>query len=201
MRAGGVLVIWLTLLSCSDGGGGSGSGGSGAGGGPGAGGGGGAAGGTAGTGAGGTGGSGPPLDCTQFANPAPAVQRQLSSDPAPTAAAGDIQSGTYYLTSYTFHQMTGPCGPRTFRRTMYVDATSTTAGTSREVEEDANLGVSYWDWFTYFTDGTLQQLRQLPTCPMSFMTYRAYTATATTLTFFDPPSSACGSGVAVYTKQ
>jgi hypothetical protein len=192
---GAVLVIGLlTLLSCSDGGGGSGSGGSG--GGPGTGG-----GGAAGTGAGGTGGSGPPVDCTQFANPAPTVQQQLSSDPAPTPAAGDIQGGTYYLTSVTYHQMTGPCSPRTFRRTMYVDATSTTTGTSREVEEDTNLGVTYWDWYTYFTEGTLQQLRQLPTCPMSFMTYRSYTATATTLTFFDPPSGPCGHGVFVFTKQ
>ena len=82
-----------------------------------------------------------------------------------------------------------------------MDATSTTAGTSREVEEDTDLGASYWDWFTYMTDGTLQQLGRLPTCPMSFPTYRSYTATATTLTFFNPPSGPCGHGVLVYTKQ
>ena len=212
MRAGDVvLLIALAVASCSDGGGGaSGSGGNGGGGsgGAGPGGTGGAAGdatggaagtGTAGTGTG-TGGTGGSTECTNFANPAPVIQETLSSDPAPAATGGDIQSGTYYLTSYTNHQSTGPCVLYSLQGTLFVNRTSSTQGTSREVFHTVDPDYTAWDSYRYTTSDTLERLDpQAPCLPNSVS--RSYTATATTLTFRWVPGSACGYTTAVYTKQ
>ena len=169
MRPGDVvLLIALAVASCSDGGGGaSGSGGNGGGGsgGAGPGGTGGAAGdatggaagtGTAGTGTGGTGGS---TECTNFANPAPVIQATLSSDPAPAATGGDIQSGTYYLTSYTNHQSTGPCVLYSLQGTLFVNRTSSTQGTSREVFHTVDPDNTAWNSYRYTTSDTLERLQ------------------------------------------
>ena len=207
MRAGGtVWLIALSLLSCSDGGGGgSGTGGSGGGGGGGtsggggaSGGGGGATGGTAGTGTGGTGGA--LDDCTHFANPAPLIQSALSSAPAPTPMGGDIQSGTYYLTSSTYHQTTGACQLHSFRGTLFVDRTSSTEGTSRESFDVADPANNYRSRFRYTTSGTLQRLNPMAPCLPNSIS-RSYTATATTLAFIYVPGSSCGYSVETYTKQ
>src|SRR5262245_54055005 len=145
MRRAWLLVSAVaTLAACSSSGGGSDGGGRGGGGG-GAGQGGGSAGtqggaGTSGGGgaAGGTAGTGAPIDCTQFANPAPMISQTLSGDAPPIAMGGTIETGTYYLTEYSFRQSTGACPLRSYQSTLYVEATSSTAGTLREVYDIPN---------------------------------------------------------------
>jgi hypothetical protein len=140
------------------------------------------------------------MDCTQIDNPAPMIQSALSSDPAPTPAGGDIQSGTYYLTSYTNHQPTGACQLLSFQGTLFVNRTSSTEGTSREVFHVADPDNTYRDSYKYTTTDTLQRLDPLFPC-LSNSISRSYTATATTLTFHYVPGGACGRTVRIYTKQ
>jgi hypothetical protein len=204
-RAWLLLAAILTFGACSSGGGGADGGGRG-----GVGGGAGQGGGSAGTqggagtsggggGAGGTAGTGPPIDCTQFANPAPMISQTLSGDAPPITMGGTIETGTYYLTSYTFHQSTGACPLRPYRSTLFVEATSSTAGTLREVYDIPNA--TYWFWYTYTTNTTQMLLNPLPTCPLSTTSIRTYTATPAMLTFVQGGPPPCGNEVRVYTKQ
>ena len=136
---------------------------------------------------------------TPFANPAPLIQSALSSAPAPTPMGGDIQSGTYYLTSLTYHQTTGACTLYSYRGTLFVDRTSSTEGTSREAFDVVDPTSSARRWFGYTTSGTLQRLWTSPCLTNSIS--RMYTATATTLAFIYVPGSSCGYSVETYTKQ
>jgi hypothetical protein len=129
------------------------------------------------------------------------IQSALSSDPAPTPAGGDIQSGTYHLTSYTYHQPTGACQLHVFQGTLFVNRTSSTEGTSREAFAFTDPDNSYRFWYRYTTSDTLQRLDPMLPCTGSSIA-RSYTATATTLTFPETvPGGPCGKAVRVYTKQ
>ena len=128
-----------------------------------------------------------------------------SDEPAPTPMGGAIASGTYHLTSMTYHLGSSfTCGTLRFRGINEVVAASDTAGTMREVLFSG--GTDLRGDYTYQTNGT--SFSGPRTCGTPATRTETYTATPNQLLDFrtapDPFPNGCWPGatlVIIFTKQ